>query len=192
MPCKHSLSLLSQLLFLSPSQLPRFRNRIYLLSSIIRSQTQGWSFSPHTQLPTFSRTCPLEFQPGLWTRGQELFLFTLPRALPSFFFFFLISSLLPFFPLSFSPLIPPPTSNHHTVVHVHESFFFLLGPSTPNLPAPLTGILLPIYESVSVLLISSVCSLDSTQEWNLAGAKLALCQCSSARLRQACAWDNLD
>ena len=27
------------------------------------------------------------------------------------------------FPLPFTPLMPPPFSNHHTVVHVHESFF---------------------------------------------------------------------
>ena len=28
-----------------------------------------------------------------------------------------------FFMLPFGPLRPPPPSNHHTVVHVHESFF---------------------------------------------------------------------
>ena len=31
-----------------------------------------------------------------------------------------------FFPLSFSPLVPPTPRNHQTVVHVHYSFFFFL------------------------------------------------------------------
>ena len=31
-----------------------------------------------------------------------------------------------FFPLPFSPLHPPPTRNHHTDVHVHESFFLFV------------------------------------------------------------------
>ena len=35
-----------------------------------------------------------------------------------YFFFFII-----FFPLPFSSLMPTPPHNHHTVVHVHESFF---------------------------------------------------------------------
>ena len=61
------------------------------------------------------------------------------------------------------PLNLPPLSNHHTVFHVYESFSILLNPSTPNLP-PTAVILLSICEPVSILLISSVCLLDSTYE----------------------------
>ena len=63
----------------------------------------------------------------------------------------------------------PHLGDHHTVVHVHEFFPFslLLNPSTPyTQPHPTAVSLLSIYESVSLLLVSSVCSLDSTYEWN--------------------------
>ena len=66
-----------------------------------------------------------------------------------------------FFPLPFSPFILPPTSNHHTVVHVHESFFLFaqsLHPSPRHSCQPV------LYESVSILLVSSDCSLESTYE----------------------------
>ena len=72
-----------------------------------------------------------------------------------------------FFPLLFSPLILSPTlpCNHQPVIHVHESFFPLAW-SLPPLPPAIAAILLSIYESVSMLHVSSVCSLDSTYEWN--------------------------
>ena len=69
----------------------------------------------------------------------------------------------------------PPTSrsNHHTVVCVHEFFSFLLFSSIPPPPHPPTHpshpnsiSLLSFSESVSILLISSFCSLDFTYEWN--------------------------
>ena len=41
-----------------------------------------------------------------------------------------------FFPLPFSPLTPPPPSNHHTVVHVHESFFLFAQSLHPHSPPP--------------------------------------------------------
>ena len=70
-------------------------------------------------------------------------------------------NLLYFFPLSFSPLISPPPSNHHTIVHVHESFF--LSAQSLN---PLTS---PHQLSLALNLwvcphFGSVCSLDSTYE----------------------------
>ena len=36
------------------------------------------------------------------------------------------------------PLCSPSPLNHRTVVHAHESFVFLLSPSTLNLPVPLS------------------------------------------------------
>ena len=42
-------------------------------------------------------------------------------SLPSFFKYIIF---IIFFPLPFCPLISLPPSNHHTIVHVHESFFF--------------------------------------------------------------------
>ena len=38
-------------------------------------------------------------------------------------FYFLKKLILYFFPLLFSPIIPPPLSSHHAVVHVHGNFF---------------------------------------------------------------------
>ena len=76
------------------------------------------------------------------------------------FFFYCI-----FFHYHLVPFYPPPTCDHHTVVHVHESFFlFAQYPyhiSSPALPV----ILLSINEYVSILLVSSVCSLDSTYRY---------------------------
>ena len=50
-----------------------------------------------------------------------------------------------FFPIPYSPLLFPPASNHHTVVHVHESFFlfaqsFHCFASPYPLPHPLPGL----------------------------------------------------
>ena len=60
-----------------------------------------------------------------------------------------------------SPYTPFPPHNHHTVVHVHESFF-LFAQSLHTSPSPIVVSLLSIYGSVSNLLVSSVCSWDST------------------------------
>ena len=58
--------------------------------------------------------------------------------------------------------------SHHTVVRDHESFLLLFDLPTPHCRAV---ILFTIYESVSVLLVSSVCSLEiprmSEIIWNL-------------------------
>ena len=68
-----------------------------------------------------------------------------------FFRYFLIQSLLYFFPLLFSSLIALHPRNHHTVVHVHESFF-LFAPSLH----PLTS--LP-YQQLSFCTLSMSLSL---------------------------------
>ena len=54
-----------------------------------------------------------------------------------------------YFPLQFNPLIAPSLCNHHTIVYVHESFFFLLDPSTPQ-PPPCNSYHPALYESVSI------------------------------------------
>ena len=58
-----------------------------------------------------------------------------------------------------SPLKPPSPYNHHTVAQVYKSFF-LFSPSTHHSCQPAN------FEHVFILLISSVCSLDSTHDWN--------------------------
>ena len=81
-----------------------------------------------------------------------------------------------YFPLPFNPLIPlyplppppipsPPPCNHHTVVHVHESFLFFARSLHPWLPLN-KSCQLAFYESVSILLVNLFCSLDYTYEWN--------------------------
>ena len=54
--------------------------------------------------------------------------------------------------------------NHPTVAHVYDSFVFFAW--FLNTPAARTILLLSIYVSVSILLVSSVCPLTSTYEWN--------------------------
>ena len=66
-------------------------------------------------------------------------------------------------------LYPPP--HHPPAITIPlsmtmDSFPFLFNPSKPTFPLALAVLLLSIYESVSILLVSSVCSLDSTNEWN--------------------------
>ena len=101
-------------------------------------------------LPSFLPSCLPAFLPS-----------SLPSSLPF--------SIFPaFFPLPFSPHYPTPPSDHHPVVHVHESFA-LFAQSLHSLTCPTphhSCHLLSISESVSLLLVSSVCSLDSTNEWN--------------------------
>ena len=82
--------------------------------------------------------------------------------------------LLYFFHYNLSPLYPlpppPPTSAITTLPSLSMSFFsvcFLLCPSNPYIcPTPRAVSLLSIYESISVLLVCSISSLDFTCEWN--------------------------
>ena len=60
----------------------------------------------------------------------------------------------------------PPSSSHHTIVHVHESFFLFAQFLYPSAPPHTSFYLFPIYESVFVLFVSSLCSLDSKYEWD--------------------------
>ena len=67
------------------------------------------------------------------------------------------------FSLLFSLLILPISPTIAPLLSMSMGpFSYLLNPS----PAPWAVILLSVYESVSILLVSSVCSLDSTYEWN--------------------------
>ena len=63
------------------------------------------------------------------------------------------------------PLYLPLPSNHHTVVHAHESFF-LFAQLLYSLLSPLNLSSCSPSMSLSIFLVSSVCSLDSTGEWN--------------------------
>ena len=83
----------------------------------------------------------------------------------SFFLIFLNLIFIIFFPLPFSPLMSPSPISHHIIVLV-RLISFLLNASTHWTPHPTSCQLLLIYESVSVLLVSSICSLDSMYEWN--------------------------
>ena len=76
---------------------------------------------------------------------------------PSLFFLIFIV----FFHYHWVTLYPPPPGNHHTVVHVCESFFLFAQFLHPLAPPPLAVICSPSM-NLSVLLVSSVCSLDST------------------------------
>ena len=80
-------------------------------------------------------------------------------------FFKIFKFLLYFFSFTvFSPKTHP-RSNHHIPVHIHESFSLLLNPFTLSPPPP--TICHPAhYQSVPIFLVSSVCSLDFTYEWN--------------------------
>ena len=64
--------------------------------------------------------------------------------------------LLYFFHYHLGPLNPSPPSNHHTVVHVHE--FLLLFAKSLH---PCLAVIL-LSESVYILLVSSVCSFESS------------------------------
>ena len=60
-------------------------------------------------------------------------------------------------------LLYPPGHNH-TVAHAHESFYLFAQSLDPLAPNPRAVSLLSVYESVSILPVRSVCSLDSTYE----------------------------
>ena len=53
-----------------------------------------------------------------------------------FLWFFKNIILIVFFPLPFSPLIPSPPSNQHTVVHIHGSFLLSAQSLYPSLNTP--------------------------------------------------------
>ena len=59
---------------------------------------------------------------------------------------------------------PPPWSSKLLSVSMSSFFFFFL--ISPSSSFPRAVSLLSIYESVSILCVSSVCSLDSIYEWN--------------------------
>ena len=102
------------------------------------------------------------------------------QELVSFFFFlcFFVSFFVSLFLFSLYCICPiitylplpsslnPSPGNLHTVVHVHESSYCFLKPSTPPTPIARAVILFCIYETFSVLHVSSDCSLDSTYQWN--------------------------
>ena len=89
-----------------------------------------------------------------------------------FFLFFVLESnikviylfLLYFFPLPFSSIIPHSHPAVTTLLSMPMSPFCSIPPPS-NLSAPLSGHPL-LYQPVSILLVSSVCSFDSTYEWN--------------------------
>ena len=82
------------------------------------------------------------------------------------FFHYHLSTLYPLPP----PSIPSPLQRPHCCLcpWVLSLFSLLLNTSIPNPqpPTPRAVSLLCSYESVSILLVSSVCSLDSTYEWD--------------------------
>ena len=91
------------------------------------------------------------------------------------FYFFFLRYLVVFFPLPLIPLIlsstftnppprPPSTITTLLSMSMNSPSFFLFCsiPPLPQLPTPRAVSLLSTYESVSILLVSSVSSLDST------------------------------
>ena len=80
----------------------------------------------------------------------------------NFSFFLILLILILFFPLSFSPLIPPSTSNHHTIFHAHESIF----PFSQSLSPSPHQLSFALHLRVCLhFIFSSVCSLHSTYDW---------------------------
>ena len=74
-------------------------------------------------------------------------------------FFLFLNNKLYFFYYHLSPLyLPSPT-----ITTLLSMSIFL-----NSLPSPFSGVvsLLSVYESISILLVSTVCSLDSTYEWH--------------------------
>ena len=79
-------------------------------------------------------------------------------------------------PFPFSPIIPAHLPSGHcqfvpnqckgTGGSVEEFSFFFLAPALHMLPPPMVVSLLSICEAVCIFLVSPVCSLASTYEWN--------------------------
>ena len=82
-------------------------------------------------------------------------------------YFIIILIVIVFFHYHLVPLdtLPPAIA---TLLSMTISPLFLFAPSFHLLTSssPLAVILLSIYESVPIFLVSSLCSLDSTYEWN--------------------------
>ena len=78
--------------------------------------------------------------------------------------YFLFNNFIVLLPLPFSPLITPPPAISTLLSRSMSPFLFLLNLST--LCSPPLSCHPAIYVSVSILLVSSVCSLDCTYKWN--------------------------
>ena len=94
------------------------RSQVYIPPLVLFWASCTWSYFKSATLLNSQRECirlmPV-FSDIMSTKAFCMF---------SYFYVisFFIYSLLYCFPLLFIPLIPPPPSNHHTVVRVHESF----------------------------------------------------------------------
>ena len=97
------------------------------------------------------------------------------------FFFFL--KIIVFFHYHLVSLCPPPPCNHHTIVPVHEPFFLFVRSLHP-LPSCTLSCHLALYESLSILLVSSVCSLDKKCWWGCGERGTLLHCCWECRLVQ--------
>ena len=98
---------------------------------------RNWSYAFLSQ---FNHQYTFSHENHLFNKIQQLTLKLVTDykslSLTSFFLllFFIYLIFIVFFPLPFSPLIPPPPSNHHPVVRVCESFsLFCLIPPPPTL-----------------------------------------------------------
>ena len=107
---------------------------------------------------------------SLWTQWSLCFTISYTISLLVFGFkllkiFLLFWIFLYFFHYHITPYSPFPLLSSHCCPHPRVLFPF---PSIPLPPALPTSSCQPaiIHESVSILLVSSACSLDSTNEWN--------------------------
>ena len=99
---------------------------------------------------------------GSITIPHQFYFYFFHRVYSFFEFYFFIV----FLQYHLVPLYGPRPCNRHTVVHVHKSFVFFAQPFH-SLCSPRLSCHCALCESVSILLLSSVCSLDPTCEWNL-------------------------
>ena len=132
-------------LFLPLLLLPPVSNHHYLLPEIWQVSFAGLFLQSFSFIACYQRW-KMSF-----TVFSSIFHFLI------FIVFFLHYHLVPLYPLI--------SGNHHTVVCVHESFFFLAQSLHPlsNFPTQLSSALLWVWP---IFLASAVCSLDSTYEWN--------------------------
>ena len=94
------------------------------------------------------------------------FYFIFFTLLNTIYFSLYIYSSLYFFHYQLVPLYPLTPSNHLTVVHVHESFFLFALFLCPLTYPPTPAVICSPSMSLSLLLVSSVCLLDFSYEWN--------------------------
>lgn len=138
----------------------------YLLLPVVFSKHLLWAFGCAWALP--QRTHQPRFIHSILP--SCLVPLSLSSSLPSVLSF-LPTLFIVFFPLAFITLyplflLPRLPRNHPTGVPIHESFFLFprsLQPLTSP-PTPLSSWSFSISESVPILLVSSVCPLDSTCE----------------------------